>query len=304
MHRKTWFAICLGIVGSIVSLLGQTGTFFGAMVANFAMLPLVLAGLAGGTRNSFFATLSAAVVFTLLTNPLSGGIFVVIIAFPSFLIVHYALMNRKTGSGDTQWYPFGNVIAASALYGAVLLIGATAVNLSSEESFQAFVERILQTMVSAQLSGNIQWEKTHQFQQVVAIFPGTVVGMWLIMVSINSTMAQAMLTKYQIALRPTPEYSKIVAPEWLYWALVGSSALSLLGDESFSYLGRNLAIVFGICFFYIGLGIVHRLARRLNRPKLALTGVYFFSITMGWPLLILAILGFFEQWLNLRRRFT
>ena len=104
-------------------------------------------------------------------------------------------------------------------------------------------------------------------------------------------------------MRPTPRYSRLEAPEWLYWALVFSAVLVLIGGEQIAFIGRNLAIVFAAPFFFIGLGIIHILLRKLSQPIIALSAFYIFTVVLGWPMLALAALGFFEQWVGLREKF-
>ena len=52
-----------------------------------------------------------------------------------------------------------------------------------------------------------------------------------------------------------------------------------------------------------GLGVVHALLARSSNRTVALVATYAFLFVFGWPLVIVALLGAAEPWLNLRRRF-
>jgi len=45
------------------------------------------------------------------------------------------------------------------------------------------------------------------------------------------------------------------------------------------------------------------MVRRIASPNLALTAFYIFVIILGWPILAVAGLGFFEPWTKLQRRY-
>jgi len=303
MPRGIPFALGFGIASALLYFAGQSSSVIGITLANFAMLPMVMAGLAFGTLNALLAALSGTLTLIALTNTFSGGIFLITIAIPCCFVARYALMNRRTRSGDVGWYPVGSTLAKLTAYGSVLLVLAAVVNLGVEGGFRGSVERLLSDIFHSRLRLSSQLDYAALLHQIVSYFPSILVIVWLLLLSINTILGQALLTWSRMALRPTPNYSFIKAPEWLYWALVGSGTTALLGNGSLEYISRNLAVVFAAPFFYIGLCIIHVLVRRVSLPNLALTAFYIFVITLGWPALAVAGLGFFEQWVELRKRF-
>ena len=123
------------------------------------------------------------------------------------------------------------------------------------------------------------------------------------MALINGLLAQSILIRAGRNLRPAVQYSSINAPEWLYWGLVIAGLITLLGSGNLEYVGRNLAIVLAIPFFFIGLGVIHTLVRLLRSPSVALTAFYFLMVISSWAIFVVAIIGFFEEWNDLRNRF-
>jgi hypothetical protein len=51
----------------------------------------------------------------------------------------------------------------------------------------------------------------------------------------------------------------------------------------------------------VGLAVVHVWTRRWPARMVTLTGCYLLLLVFGWPVLLVAGLGFMEQWLLLRR---
>ncbi|MCU0894410.1 MAG: YybS family protein, partial [Rhodospirillales bacterium] len=103
--------------------------------------------------------------------------------------------------------------------------------------------------------------------------------------------------------RPTPEWSKLTVPDWFAWPLVGAAAISLVTGGDAQYLARNAAMILAVPYFFLGLTVVHALARR-SAVKGLLLGVFYvvlvlFTLVAG---AIVAGLGMIEQWVGLRER--
>ena len=303
MHKGIVFAFGCGFASAIMSTAGQSGSGLGVLLVNFAMLPTIMIGLAYGTRSTAIASLTGLFTVIALSNLFAGGIYGVTIAFPCWLVVRYGLMNRTPSGGTVEWYPIGNTLANLAGYGAMVLALAAVVNFNEEGGFRGAVENLLGTFFASRIGGS-DVEQSILIERTVNFFPGLAVAGWLLVVTVNTVLAQMLLSRRGLQVRPTPSYSRLDAPEWLYWALVGAAVLALAGGEKFEYIGRNLAIVFAAPFFFIGLGIVHLLVRRLSLPGMALAAFYIFIVVLGWPMVAVAGLGFFEQWAGLRERYV
>ena len=70
------------------------------------------------------------------------------------------------------------------------------------------------------------------------------------------------------------------------------------------YIGRNLALVLAVPYFFLGLAIVHSAARRMAMAGLLLVTFYFVIVISGWAALVVVGIGLFEQWIGLRNRFA
>ena len=55
-------------------------------------------------------------------------------------------------------------------------------------------------------------------------------------------------------------------------------------------------------FFYLGLAVVHTFARDSRYRGWMLIATYGSMLILGWPVVLVAMLGLFEQGLGLRRR--
>ena len=81
----------------------------------------------------------------------------------------------------------------------------------------------------------------------------------------------------------------------------------LLGAPELKYIGRNLAMILAVPYIFLGLAVVHALARRLSFPGTFLAVfyivlVYFVLGNSGWLVVVLAAVGMIEDWTGLRVR--
>jgi len=105
-------------------------------------------------------------------------------------------------------------------------------------------------------------------------------------------------------LRPSPAYAETTLPQWVSWPLVAAAALSLVGSGDIQFLGRNLAMVLAVPFFFVGLAVVHALARRVAYKGLILISFYVVLVLSGWAMVAVAGIGIAEQWFGVRNRFA
>ena len=81
-------------------------------------------------------------------------------------------------------------------------------------------------------------------------------------------------------------------------ALIGN----LLGAEELGYAAYNVAMVVAVPYFFLGLAVIHTLARRVASPTMILVGVYGVIIVSMWAAVVVAGVGVAEQWIGLRDR--
>ena len=116
--------------------------------------------------------------------------------------------------------------------------------------------------------------------------------------------AQAGLTRAGQALRATPDYSAIELPEWSYWLFVVAATAKLMSSGEIEFVAQNLTMILGAPFVFVGLGVVHRAARRLHYSGIALAVFYLCLFLFPWSAAVVGVLGFAEKWVALRERFA
>ena len=68
------------------------------------------------------------------------------------------------------------------------------------------------------------------------------------------------------------------------------------------FFGINIMIVLTVPFCLAGLAVLHTVAYRFSRPAILLVPFYVLAGALGWPLLLITILGLIDASLRLRGR--
>jgi hypothetical protein len=72
---------------------------------------------------------------------------------------------------------------------------------------------------------------------------------------------------------PTPNWSALTLPEWMSWPLVGTAVVALVSSGDVAYLAHNLVLIFAAPYFFLGLAVVHSLARLAPRKGFFVDGI-------------------------------
>jgi hypothetical protein len=229
-------------------------------------------------------------------------LYVVLTAGAAVLVVRQALLNRPGAQGHVEWYPAGLLIAWLALAGLVLLGIAALYALGAEGGLYGLVRERLTAVFNALAPGE-EVATTPAADLIARVLPGVTIVSWIVMLVVNAALAHGLLVRLGRALRPSPVLADIWLPRWPAYALIAAIACALLPGET-GMLGQNAAIIMAVPFLFLGLGVCHALASRASARLLLLFLLYMVLVLFGWPVLIVAAIGFIEQWVGLRRRFA
>jgi Predicted membrane protein (DUF2232) len=262
-------------------------------------LPLFLAGLWLGVGAAALAGLTASLVLLAASDFLAAAIFVALNAAPVVLLVRQALLARRGEDGVLVWYPPG-LLAAWLTVLALGGIAAAFVLLGGPDSLQSALQDVV-AIVLDRLAGQTLPQRDQVAGTLAMVIPGVVAASWMVMAVINSALAQGVLARFAMNWRPSPDLAALSLPHWLPIALAIAMAGIFVGGTA-RFVGVNMTIALSVPFCLAGLAVLHVAVRRLSHPAMALVVFYILAGLFGWPLVAIAVLGLFENWLGLRRR--
>ena len=306
MTRDALLAVGAGLLSAVMAMTFLVGLPAAVLIVYMAPLPLILSGLAMGPRASLISVIAGFFGIGLFGGLLEAGIFSLVHALPAWTMTRLALLQNTTtasnGSAVIDWYPPGPVIGALACLGASLILVAAI--MAAGPGLQELVSTHLYQVFTV-MAPLIDEGQRHQIITLLAaLFPGVAAASWVVMATVNTTLAQALLVRMGHNIRPSPTYAAFELPQWTSLPLVAAATLAFLGTGNMEYIGRNLALVLAVPYFFLGLAIVHSVARRMAMAGLLLVTFYFVIVISGWAALAVVGIGLFEQWIGLRNRFA
>jgi hypothetical protein len=292
--------VCGGLAAGpyLLVLAGSTGSM---ILVYLAQLPLFAAGLWLGTGAAAAAGLIAALILAGAGNLLASGLFAALNIVPVVLLVRQSLLFRTAPGNAIEWYPPG--LLTAWLTGLGLVAAAvTFVFFGGPQGMQAALREALAPALDRRL-GEITPEIDELLAFVAFIFPGIIATSWMVMTASNGILAQGLLARFGASWRPSPDLAPLSLPMWIPALLAVASGATLLGGTA-RFIGVNVLIVLAVPFCLAGLAVLHAVARRFPRPAVTLTVFYLLAGVLGWPLLLIALLGLLDSPLGLRRRFA
>ena len=275
------------------------------LVACLAPLPVLAVGLALGPKAAAIAAVSGILLSLALAGLAAASVYAGLHALPAALVVDRALAGKAAGPGAgarAAGTAPGKALASLAVFVA-MLAGTIAFVGRGEAGVEAAVAAFLQSGLAAAVGG-LPAEAGQRFIETAApMFVGLSGVSWQLVIVANGVLAQRIVSRRGRAIRQTPAWSALELPDWLAWPLVGAAAISLVTSGDAQYLARNSAMILSVPYFFLGLTVVHALARRSAAKGLLLT--VFYVVLVVFTLIVGAIvagLGMIEQWAGLRDR--
>jgi hypothetical protein len=268
-----------GLVAALMLMWATRGLPLGSVLMWFTPLPILLAGLGFGTTPAWVAAGVGAVVLAVSVNIAATLIFLGIFAVPAALLV--SLFLRPDGQSLSL------PLASLGLYPAVALLCLAAWYAPS-----GGLEPVMREAVE-QGSARMGLMLSDGMVQAVVRVKAAAVGFWMALtLSANAGIAQRILARRGLALRPNPATAFARMPGWyLVLVLAAALAAAVLGGA----VALSLLLLLLLPFFLMGVAGAHGRLRRQNVWWLAA-----FYVVMVLFLQIMAPamvgLGLYEQW--------
>jgi hypothetical protein len=101
-----------------------------------------------------------------------------------------------------------------------------------------------------------------------------------------------------------PLLSQWSMPFYFVWIFIGTATVIVLGDGPLRNAALNLLVPLGVMYGVQGLGVLGHLARKLMIPPFfrSLLVIFAFISFNIFFVMVLALTGLFDTWLDIRRR--
>lgn len=300
--RDLVLPVVAGAAAAILTLAALSASPGGIVLSSLAQLPIFLVGLSLGAQAAAVATASSFAVASIMVRVDFGFFFALAVGVPAMILVRQALLWRPDAGGGTWYPPAGLLLVSLGLTMAVAMTALPAALSPSPEQFQrarAVLENLPLELRPADLPPAAADD---MIRLALGFLPGFLgLGFFVLLVA-NAAIAQALLTRFGLNLRPTPRFSDLALPNWFATGAAIAGIGALLPGMS-GVVGGNLALICAIGFLFAGLAVVHALVlhSRARGPLLALA---YGSLLFAPAIVAVMMLGIAEPWTRLRERFA
>jgi len=185
-------------------------------------------------------------------------------------------------------------------FGVLVFMAALLAASGKSGGLEGIIREELTLTMSQFLVGYDEALRQSVIDMAAPFFPSALFFFWLVMVIINAALAQGILVRRSRNLRPTPDITQLELPNFLPIAIATAGVIALAGEGTSAYAARNLLVILSVPYFFLGLGVIHALMRRVADSILPLVLFYIFLLFLGWPIFMIAGLGLVDHWMGLR----
>ena len=302
MTGRIGLGLAAGLLAALLFLSIAQGAANGPLLAFFTPFPLMAAALGLEQSAAVVATAAGAIAVTLAGDGAFGVTFLAIAGLPALLVANRALLWRRAGDGEIEWYPAGRVLAGLTVLAMAVFVAVAIALPPHADGLRGWMAESLShslEMVGDEVTAE---QRRMASATLAAILPGMVMAVWVLMAVLNALAAQAVLVGLRRNRRPNPAYGGLDLPDWLGGVLVTTALVGAMAGGSVGYVAANMAAVTLVPFSLLGVATIHR--HIAARPGAAIGLVVFYGVLViffVWALIPAAGLGL-VQFVKMRFR--
>jgi uncharacterized protein YybS (DUF2232 family) len=268
-------------------------------LAVLSPFPLTLQRLRGGLASALLATLLAGSLLAGLFSPGQALRFVLLLALPGLLMAE--AMARGRGLRRGGFWAFAALALVIAL--ALFFAGGTLMELALQPAALARAPEFLDQLRQSGWTSDMvaQWKEwwTLNHDVLAVVYPAAYLIMGGLIVLANAALLRLYLSRRDPGWLEGSEFEGLRLPLLLavLFVLAGASVAS----PPLRPAAYNVLLVLAFFFALQGVAIVSFYARRLAAPPFLRAAVVLLVLVNPWAPQILALLGLFDLWLDLRK---
>jgi hypothetical protein len=304
-------ALGAGIAAALLFIIPVKGTMAAMMLAMFAPLPIMIAGLAFSPTTALLAAAAGVAGTAFMLHPLPAAVFALWAALPAWWLTRMAWLARPAEGDETAgpdglvWFPSGFGIAATCTIVAIGIMrhgGYEQFIANTSKALTGMFEQLLKTGNAPKTPRGMSAAQLADFF-LRSILPQ--MAAWgCLMLSVNLWVAGRVTLSSQRLKRPWPDIAMdLRLPQWFVGVLAIAMVATLGGGVTrmaASIIAAGLAMAFALQ----GFAVLHVVTRGMRNRTMNLTLTYLLNIFLfPVPLLISALLGIADNFLDLRARF-
>lgn len=312
-------ALGAGIAAALLFIIPIKGTMAAMMLAMFAPLPIMIAGLAFSPTTALLAAIAGVLGTAMMLHPLPAAVFAIWAALPAWWLTKLAWLARPPESGETAspdglvWYPGGRLVIWAAGFGAAATCAIVISGMMRFGSYDLFIANMTKALTAVfdqlmKAGSGPKMPKGMNSAELAAFFLRSVlpqIAAWgCLMLSINIWLAGRIAQSSQRLKRPWPDVAmELRLPQWFVAALA-LAMVATFGGGVVKMFAAIAAAALSMAFALQGFAVLHVVTRGMRNRTMNLTLTYLLNIFLfPIPLLLTALIGIADNFLDIRGRY-
>jgi magnesium-transporting ATPase (P-type) len=311
MMQIVLIGIGAGAASALLFASIASGSPLSFALANFAQLPIMLAAIGWTHLAGLTAALVASAGLAIATTGSVALVFLLSIGLPAWWIGYLALLGRPIPSNpaEMEWYPVGRIVVWTAVLAALVVLitlmryGFDAAQM--EAGLRRELERGLRFLAGVPANSPLQIPSIRDPERLLDVLVPIIPPLKataLTATSLFNLWLAALIVRVSGRLkRPWPEIAQMAFPPFavtvLAIAVAGTFLPDLIGLAS-GVLAASLLLAYAL----LGFAVVHVLTAGFTGRGFILSSVYFTVGLLGWPMVLMSLLGVVETTAGLRAR--
>lgn len=252
----------------------------------FSATPLMALGLSGQLKSMLIASTICAFLLLFL-DPAATILFITYLALPTILLCPQLLLKR-----NGTWYPVGLALTDLAIYTALCFL-ALEFSLTDSGGILGAISTMMEQAgdkLDPEVIAHMGWLVDNGQYILISIAVWWSVLIFYLALSLSNIF----LVSRNLNLRPNLALQPFLPPLWILGLLVACAGFGMITQETPQFIARTLFLIFLLPYFLSG-AMYSPLRTPNGGRRLWLFLVYFFTLMLAWPALIIAGVGIWQH---------
>jgi len=304
MTQSILIGISAGAATALLFASVASGSLISVLLFYLAPLPILIAALGWSHWAALVAAMFASAALATIFGPFLLLAFLFGIGLPAWWLGYLALLARPTGPApeNIEWYPIGNLVVWCAIAGAAVVIAALINFGAGEEGFRSALRTGIERMLKLQAPSKTPAPDVNRLVDfLVLALPPAAAVLTTITNVLNLWLAGRIVSVSGRMKRSASDIPSMQFPSYAPLLTGGAIAASFLPGMVGTGAGV-LAAALLMAYALLGFAVLHHITRGMKARPLLLGGAYVSVMVLGWPALLMMLLGLADTALNIRGR--
>jgi len=216
------------------------------------------------------------------------------------------LFKRQLTIGSTVFWGTVSMLFMGAVF---LFIAGMSRNEGPVSLVLSYLQSNLSKTAGIYEGAGLEPEKAAQIKQaldllsklIMKVYPALMIIGTGLVVWVNVILSRPLFRMGKLNYPVFGETGKWCAPEYMVWGMIGSGFALFFPAAGIRFVAENLLVVLSVIYVFHGLSILIFFFNKHAIPRWARIGIYILIVLQQLFLILLAVAGLFDQWVDFRR---